>query len=108
MSRTANRVIGLGSVVPCDYSLLTLVRRVLPAWREPVVIEVPASAAGLDETRGPRRRIVAERVGRDRPLRGDPRSTEGDRVGRLQGRAWWCWLEEWQSHVVLTWQMLLS
>ena len=29
-----------------------VVRRVLPGWREPVVIEVPASAADLDETLG--------------------------------------------------------
>ncbi len=31
---------------------ITVVRRVLPAWREPVVVEVPASAAALDETLG--------------------------------------------------------
>ena len=31
---------------------IDVVRRVLPAWRAPVVVEVPASAADLDETLG--------------------------------------------------------
>ena len=31
---------------------IEVVRRVLPAWRAPVVVEVPASAADLDETLG--------------------------------------------------------
>ncbi|RYC05302.1 hypothetical protein [Nocardioides zhouii] len=31
---------------------IAVVRRVLPAWRAPVVVEVPASAADLDETLG--------------------------------------------------------
>ena len=31
---------------------IDVVRRVLPAWRSPVVVEVPASAADLDETLG--------------------------------------------------------
>ena len=31
---------------------IDVVRRVLPAWRAPVVVEVPASAAALDETLG--------------------------------------------------------
>ena len=31
---------------------IVVVRRVLPAWRAPVVVEVPASAADLDETLG--------------------------------------------------------
>ena len=38
---------------------IDVVRRVLPAWRAPVVVEVPASAAGLDETLGAARGTYA-------------------------------------------------
>ena len=38
---------------------IEVVRRVLPAWRAPVVVEVPASAADLDETLGVERGTYA-------------------------------------------------
>ncbi|HEV2796851.1 MAG TPA: hypothetical protein VGV65_04470, partial [Nocardioides sp.] len=41
-----------GAVVRRVRRGIAVVRQVLPAWREPVVVEVPASAAALDEALG--------------------------------------------------------